>query len=121
MTLQRAFARADVVESRELRNALKDAAEPVRSQAEALAVTGITRMTTLPWSHMRTGVTQKEVYVTVRERGVKSRGRNSFRRPKFKYLMRQRALQPALDRNIGQAERRIEAMLGTVARTWETH
>lgn len=117
--LQRAFKHADKVLSTELRDGLKEAAEPVRQAAEELAVANITRIG-VPWSRMRVGVTQKTVYVAPRQRGTKGRGDDPRRRPNLFGLMMGRSLEPALDRNVGQVEARLERLLDTVGRAWET-
>jgi hypothetical protein len=116
--LQRAFALADKSVSKELRKSLRDAAEPVRSDAARLAVQEITRIGPR-WSQMRVGVTRTLVYVAPKERGVKSRGLQQRKRKNLAPLLRDRALDPALDRNIGQVERKVEQMLATVGKQWE--
>jgi hypothetical protein len=116
--LQRAFALADKSVSKELRATLRDAAEPVRSDAARLAVQEITRIGPR-WSQMRVGVTRTLVYVAPKERGVKSRGLQQRKRKNLAPLLRDRALDPALDRNIGQVERKVEQMLATVGKQWE--
>jgi hypothetical protein len=80
--LQRAFKAADVSVQRELRKALRLAAEPVRADAERLAVAGIPRIGT-PWSRMRVGVTNREVYLAPKERGQKGRDQR-LRRPNLR-------------------------------------
>lgn len=112
--LNRAFARADRVLNAELKDGLRDAADPVRADAEALAVSGIPRIG-LPWSRMRVGVTQKLVYVAPKERGRK-RGR---RRPNLAGLLTERAMVPALEQNTAEVERRVGRVLDTVGREWE--
>lgn len=115
--LQRAFARADKTLSHELRDGLKDAAEPVRRAAEGLAVQNIRRIG-IPWSRMRTGVTRKAVYVAPVQRGVKSRG-GPRRRANLFDLLLGRSLEPALDQNAALVEARMEHLLGVVAKDWE--
>ena len=113
--LQRAWAVADKETSRELREALKEAAEPVRADAQALTLNRIRNMT-IPYSRWKVGVTSRSVYVAPkwRETRVKSR-----RRPKLADLMAERAAQPALTRNIAQVERKVDGALATVGRKWE--
>lgn len=114
--LQKAWAVADKETSRELRAALRDAAKPVQSDAQALAMHTIDNMT-LPWSRMKIGVTRRSVYVAPghRETRVKSR-----KRPKLADLLAVRAMQPALDRNIRKVEGEVDRALATVGRKWET-
>jgi len=115
--LTRAFAAADKTLQRELRGRLKDAAEPVRVDAQASAVREIRNLRSNdPWTRMRVGVTQRLVYVAPRERGARSR---LGRRPKFGDLLMSRAMEPALERNRDQVLRELDDMLGEVGRAWE--
>jgi hypothetical protein len=114
--LQRAFALVDRRLSRDLRSALESSAEPVRSDAQSLALTQIRRMT-LPWSRMRTGVTRNSVYVVPVERGDKTR-RGSRRRPRFKNLMLERAMEPALERNRDRVVDEIDDTMVDLAKAW---
>lgn len=112
--LDRAFLRASKTLDKELRAGLREAAEPVRRDAENRALERITRIG-VPWSRMRVGVTRTLVYVAPRERG---RNRQ-LRRPNLAGLLMDRAMQPALDANIGEVERRVGQVLATVGREWE--
>lgn len=116
--LNRAFARADKTLKREKNDALKDAAEPVRREAEALAVSNISRIG-VPWSRMRVGVTQKVVYVAPKERGVRSRGDQRRRRPNLAGRLMDDAMQPALDHNHQKVVENLDHVLATVGRAWE--
>lgn len=113
--LQKAWAVADKETSKELRVALRDAAEPVRSDAQALTLHRIDNMT-IPYSRWKVGVTRKSVYVAPkwRETRIKSR-----KRPKLADLMAERAAQPALTNNIRRVEAEVDAALGRVGRKWE--
>jgi hypothetical protein len=111
--LQRAFALADRELSRRLRSSLREAAEPVRADAERLATSEISRIG-VPWSRMRVGVTQKSVYVAPRQRGAR---RN--RRPNLAGLLLERSMLPALDANQPQVVRTVEKVLDQVANLWE--
>jgi hypothetical protein len=113
--LSRAFAVADKTLSRELRKGLRDAAEPVRSDAQTLALGRIRNMTE-GWSRMRVGVTRTTVYVAPRSRGA---GGKRSRRNLFD-LMTGRSLEPALDANVNEVENRVDDVLATVGRAWET-
>lgn len=115
--LQRAFKAADVSVQRELRKALRLAAEPVRADAERLAVAGIPRIGT-PWSRMRIGVTNKEVYLAPRERGQKGRDQR-LRRPNLRGLLLGRSMEPALAQNHQAVIAGVDAALATVAKVWE--
>lgn len=113
--LQRAFARADKTLSRELRDRLRDAAEPVRADAEQLAETSISRIG-LPWSRMRVGVTRHSVYVAPRKRGAR---RGPAKRPNLAELLLGRAMLPALDTNQAQVLDKVDDLLAEVGREWE--
>jgi DNA-directed RNA polymerase subunit L len=116
--LNRAFARADKRLKREKNDALKDAAEPVRQDAETLAAANISRIG-IPWSQMRIGVTQRVVYVAPKQRGVTSRGNARMRRPKFGTRLMDEAMQPALDADHQKVVDNLEDVLRTVSREWE--
>ncbi len=106
----RTFAKADRDIRLGWRNELRAVAEPVRTTAQTLAVAEIRNMPRSPqWAAMRTGVTQKMVYVVPRQRGV--RGLGPKRRPNLATLMMDRAMTPALAANRGQIIRRFEQAL----------
>lgn len=67
------------------------------------------------WAGMRIGVTRKLVYVAPKKRGVKTRGGSSRSRSNLADLLKERAMQPALDRNEGALVGRVDAALDTVA------
>lgn len=114
--LQRAFKVADKTLQVELAQALKDAAEPVRRDAEALARSSIRNIGNA-WPQMRTGITSRVVYVAPRQR---SKNRNpGARRPNLARLLAGRAMEPALDRNRGEVENRVGHALDLVGRAWE--
>jgi hypothetical protein len=117
--LQRAFGRADRALRADLRDALQEAAAPVRADAQRLAGTEIRRMGAgSPWTRMRIGILGGTVvYVAPVERGVRGRA-NARRRPKLKPLMLERAMEPALERNRRAVVRRLDHMLDEVARVW---
>lgn len=93
-----------------MRRELREAAEPVRAGAEALARSEIPRIGER-WPRMKVGLTKSSVYVAPRERGVKGRGYSSRRRPNLAGLLMDRAMQPALDQNTEQAVRKIDELL----------
>ena len=121
--LQRAFTAADRALREDLRDALQEAAAPVRSDAQTLAGITISRMPQgSPWRLMRTGILGGTiVYVAPVERGAKGRGNQRLRRPKFKPLMMRRVLEPALARNRGKIIKRLDLLLADVKRVWERH
>lgn len=116
--LNRAFARADKRTSKELRDALREVAQPVASDAEALARVEIPNIGQ-KWPRMRVGVTRTLVYVAPRERGVASRANQRKRRPNLATKMMDEAMAPALARHAPDLERRTQHALDTVARDWE--
>lgn len=115
-SLQRAFKAADKALSRELRTNLRKVAEPVRADAERLAVASIPRIG-VPWSRMRIGVTLRAVYLAPRQRGTRLRQR---RRPNLAELLLGRSMEPALEQNEPRVIAGFEELLGTVGREWET-
>lgn len=114
--LQRAFALADKALAREMRDGLRDAAEPVRADAERLAVSTIPRIG-LPWSRMRVGVTRTSVYVAPKQRGTRSS--EARRRPNLAGLLLGRSMVPALEQNEARVAAEVEQLLGAVGRAWE--
>ena len=109
---QRALARIDKTLARELKNEFRAAADPIRVQAEALALEKIRRMKRSPqWSKMRVGVTSNLVYIAPRLHGVKSH-RDPKNRPNLVDLLLGRAMEPALAAGeshlIAAAERALE-------------
>jgi len=96
-SLQRALKDVDRDVRLGWRRDMRHAAEPVRAEAAALALSEIPRMASSPrWAGMRVGVTQKAVYVVPRMRSTKVASR---RRPNLAELMYGRAMQPALEHN----------------------
>lgn len=110
-----AFSKAGRDTSVAFRKELRGVAEPIRSQASALARHSIPNIGPR-WGEMRTGVTRKLVYVAPKQRGVKTRGRDRRKRPNLATLLAERATQPALEHNKGQINQRVERMLDKVAR-----
>lgn len=114
--LNRAFALADRTLATELRTGLRQAAEPVRADAERLAVTSIRRIG-IPWSRMRVGVTRHTVYVAPRQRG--NRNSPQLKRRNLPGLLLDRAMLPALRINDARVVAEMEQVLGTVGQAWE--
>jgi hypothetical protein len=122
--LQRAFTAADRALREDLRDALTEAAQPVRSDAQTLAATTISHMTTnrtTDWTRMRTGIVAGTVvYVAPAERGSKGRGNQRYRRRRFKDVLGPR-MDFALARNRDRVIRRLDLMLGEVKAVWERY
>lgn len=114
-SLERAFAASDAKLKRELNGRIRQAAEPVRVDAEHLAVAGIRRMTT-EWSRMRIGGIRAGAYVAPKARSV--RGRNPKHRPNLATMLLGRSMLPALDRNQSEVVRRLDQFLGEIERGW---
>lgn len=112
--LNRAFAAAGKEARVELHDDLKRAAEPVRLDAEVLARREITRLGDR-WSMMRTGVTQRVVYVAPR-----ARNRGGSKRPNLAGKLMRQAMEPALERNRQNVEQAAERTLDKAGRRFET-
>jgi len=94
-------------------------AEPVRRDAESLAIHEIRNMPLSPeWAKMRVGATRTMVYVAPKLRGLKGHRQDPRRRPKLATLMMERAMEPALNKNEPQIERATEALLERVTRNF---
>ena len=88
-------------------------AQPVADDAQRLA-SGSIRNLGDAWSRMRVGVISRGVYVAPKQRGVGRRGDRSRSRPNLAGRLMDEAMQPALDRNAGETERRFDDALGRV-------
>jgi hypothetical protein len=118
--LERAFRRTDRARAGDLKDALEEAAAPVRRDAQALAVSEISHVRPGdPWAGMRIGTGRSIVYVAPIERGAKSRGDERKRRPKFGTKLMDEAMEPALARNRTVVEARLDKMLDELAAVWE--
>jgi len=119
--LERAFTLADRELRNDFRDALQESAAPVRADAQTLAGSGVIAHLHAgdPWTRMRTGVGRSIAYVVPVERGVKGRGNARFRRPSFGQMLLGRAMEPALQRNVDNVERRFGEMLDDVCRVWD--
>ena len=120
--VNRAFNRIDSGLKRNLNKALKKAGEPVRADAQQLAPHVIRNLRRGPgpsgadWSGVRTGVTQRTVYIAPTERG---RTRNPKRkRPNFKTLMLERAYEPALDHNTEKVADAFGGLFDDIVDAW---
>lgn len=116
--LRRAFRAYDRALATDLDDALEEAANPVRRDAQNLASVSIRRITP-SWARMRVGTTGGVVYVAPVERGAKGRGNQRLRRPNLANLLMERAMEPALARNQAAVVRRVDQALDEFARLWE--
>lgn len=106
---QRAISRSEKVIRDGFRKELREAAEPVRRDAQALAIIEIPRMHKSPqWARMRTGITRNLVYVVPREKGTK---RRPNKRPNLAVKLLNEAMSTALDRNIAGVEAHVDRLL----------
>jgi hypothetical protein len=106
---QRAAARAGKESRTEVRAALREAAEPVRSEAVAL----FTPVDARSAAGYRVAVRQRGVAVEQRLR------KTTGRRPQYGALQMTRALLPALKRHEHTIERRVERALDRIADHFE--
>ena len=111
--LNRAFKAAGTEARVELRTELARVAEPVRADAEASARRDITRIGDR-WSAMRTGVTQKVVYIAPR-----ARNRGGPKRPNLARLLIGQ-MEASLERHRADVEHAAERVLDQVGRRFET-
>lgn len=115
--LLRADARASKDTKLGVRKALRVVAEPVRRDAEGLAVETIRNMGLSPqWARMRVGITTRVTYVAPRQRGAR---KNPYaQRPNLANLLAERSMEPALAQNVGNVERGFERMLDEIEADW---
>lgn len=102
--LSRAFARLSDDLKMELRSGLREAAEPVREEAEHEAVRRIRKIGSV-WSRMRLGVTMAYVYVA-----PATRRRRGTPRPMFGTLLF-KAMLAAAEQKENELVRRLERLL----------
>lgn len=93
--------RADHALKLEVQNAIRDAGNIIRTDAEGRAATQI-RNITEPWTHMRLGFAHNVAYIAPRERGTRN---PVYRRPKFGLLLLDEAMNPAVEANRDRVER----------------
>lgn len=103
---------------RQTDKALREAVEPIRADAEALARARISRIGE-SWSQMRIGVTSRVVYLAPKQRSRASRANPRLRRPNLATLLMGRSMEPALERNLSQTEARVGHALDIVGDVWE--
>ena len=107
--LNRALKTASKETRKEVREAEKQIAEPVRQAAVELATREI-RNIGREWSQMRIGVTTKAIYIA-----PKKRRKQGTARKNLASLLMDRAMEPALEQNRHRFEADIEAALDRVA------
>lgn len=103
-----------------MRATLANVAEPIRADAEDLAGRSIRNLHEGdPWTRMRAVARRNLVYVAPVERGTRTRRTPQRARPNLAGLLMDRAMQPALDQNIGMVAERVDRMLAAVGADWE--
>ncbi len=116
--LQRALKRADKETRLGIQKVERAVAEPVKLDAQRLAVTEISglKRTNLrsggEWGLMRIGITQRLVYVAPKKRGTKTGPR---KRPNFAPVLMNKSMAPALERNGPLIVKRMEEALDEMA------
>jgi hypothetical protein len=116
--LQVAFKLAGKTSSVELRAALRDSAEPVRADAQTIASLGL-HPSKVDWSQMRVGISRTMVYVAPKQRGKKSRHDHRRRRPNVAPILAH-AMETSLDQNEPEVMARVQRVVDSVGRVWET-
>jgi hypothetical protein len=106
--LERAFGAADRAVQRDLKDALEEAAAPVRSAAQLLAVRELRNIRD-PWVRTRVGSARSVAYVVPVERGTRQR---QLQRPEFKDFLLDRAYVPALQANRDRVARQVRTAIG---------
>lgn len=107
---QRACNKLPKDAKKEVRNRLKAVGEPVRAEAERLAISNI-RNIGPRWPRMRTGRTANSVYVVPR-----SKRAGGSPRPNLKPVMLTRAMIPALESQRQRVIREFEEMMDNLVR-----
>jgi hypothetical protein len=110
--LNRAFTVASREFLRDKRTRLRGLAEPVRADAESMAVSRIPTIGP-EWFRMRTGATATASYVAPVKRGTKIPTR---KRRRFAQLLLSRAMEPALTKNAPLIQREFDEMLARMER-----
>lgn len=113
--LNRLFAAAGPEAKKRLDKRMRELAEPVRVDAETLTRSGIPRIGPR-WSQMRTGVTQRAVYIAPRQRGTRRRG-DPRSRPNLARLL-DREMTRALEQNQPRIEQSVEALFYELSSDW---
>jgi hypothetical protein len=113
--LSRDFRRISKGLSDDLVDSLKEAAEVVERDAEDFALGRIRNMPSSPrWSGMRIGVSRAQglVYIVP---SARSRRRAGSSRGNLANLLRERAMDPAVERNASSVEKKVDDLLGRLA------
>lgn len=122
--VSRGYAKVGTAAKRNLNKRLKEAVEPVREAAQEFGPSRIRNLKRVAgpsgsnWSLVRSGATQRVVYIAPVERG---RSRNEKkRRPNFKELELGRAYEPALAQNRSEVVDRFGRIFDDIQHAWRT-
>lgn len=113
--LVRSFAKVDKALGREVRDAIRDAGEFVRVDAQERAVERIANIRQVgpggqDWSRMRLGTTAGAIVYIV----PRSKRRAGSRRPKFGTLLMRDAMIPALETNRAEIAKEVERAIENI-------
>lgn len=106
--------------AQDIRTAIEQAGEPIRQRASQLVLSEVSGMarSRLPWWTIRSGVERNTIgYIVPMQRGVKTRGRERFKRPNLAPLIAEQE-EAALNENIGRVEDEFVDALEEAARAW---
>lgn len=109
--LQRSLNKVNKQVAKEVRDALKEAGEPVRQTAERFAGAEI-RNIGPTWGQMRLGTRPGTVYLA-----PKSRSKGGSPRPNLGILLLEEAMFPALKEHEDEIEREVEGALDRLTRS----
>ena len=110
--LTRDFKRISKDLDKRLVDELKEAADPVKSKAESLALSRIRNMPRSPdWATMKVGVSRAQGLVDMVP-ASKGRGRG---RANLSSMLMDRAMDPALESNQQQVVNRVDDLIGGLA------
>jgi len=116
--MTRAFGRLSKEFPKDVRRKLKDAAEPVRAEAEIQAGIQIRNLGQgEPWAGMRTGGGVKIVYIAPKQRGRASKHDPRRRRPNLKPKLL-RAMETAGERKSGEVKAKVDRVLLDALEDW---
>ena len=104
-----------------MRVGMRVAVEPIKKDADALALLRIRRMKNAkqkppPWSINKIGQTTREVYMVPTQKGARAQQNSGLRRPNFAELMLGRSYDPALEANRAQVAHTVDRFIGAVTR-----
>jgi hypothetical protein len=116
--IARAFAKLNKDFPKDLRKHLKEAAEPVRADAETLAGQSIRNLGSGdPWTQMRVGGGVKLVYIAPKQKGRASKNNPRKRRPNLRPLVLKQ-MKAALERNRSQVVSKAQDALRKAVEDW---